>query len=79
MVESPSYEMKAVEQSGDSGAANFFIHKVPISKFFNEQSRRKFHVRTSEGILLVDSAEKEYEADVYFWANGGYRHEPVDY
>lgn len=74
-----SYGMEVIEQSGDSGAANFFIHKVQISKFFNEQSRRKFHVQTSEGILLIDSAENEYEADVYFWADGGYQHQPVDY
>lgn len=75
----PSYEMRAVEQSQDSGAANFFIRKVQISKSFNGESRRKFQVQTSEGILLVDSGEKEYEAEVYFWANSPYQHEPVDY
>jgi hypothetical protein len=74
----PSYEMRAVD-SGDNGAANFFIHRVRISKFFDEQSRKKFQVHTSEGILLVDSAEKEYETDVYFWAKGSYQHQPVDY
>jgi hypothetical protein len=73
-----SYEMRAVD-SGDSGAANFFIHRVRISKFFDEQSRKKFQAHTREGILLVDSAEKEYEADVYFWSGGSYRHQPVDY
>jgi hypothetical protein len=46
---------------------------------FDEQSRRKFQVQANEGILLVDSAENEYEADVYFGANGRYQHEPVDY
>jgi hypothetical protein len=74
----PSYEMRAAD-SGDSGAANFFIHKVRISKFFDEPSRRKFQVQMSEGILLADAAEKEYEADVYFWSNGSYQHQPVDY
>jgi len=39
----------------------------------------KFQVKASEIILLVDSAENEYETDVYFLAKGGYRHEPVDY
>jgi hypothetical protein len=74
----PSYEMRAAD-SGDSGAANFFIHKVRISKFFDEPSRRKFQVQMSEGILLADAAEKEYETDVYFWSNGSYQHQPVDY
>jgi hypothetical protein len=73
-----SYEMRAID-SGDSGAANFFIHRVRISKFFDEPSRRKFQVQTSEGILFVDAAEKEYETDVYFWSNGSYQHQPVDY
>jgi hypothetical protein len=73
-----SYEMRAAD-SDDNGAANFFIHTVQISKFFDEPSRRKFQVQTSEGILLVDAAEKEYEADVYFWSNGSYQHQPVDY
>jgi hypothetical protein len=27
----------------------------------------------------VDAAENEYETDVYFWANGAYQHQPVDY
>jgi hypothetical protein len=74
----PSYEMRAAD-SGDSGAANFFIHKVRISKFFDEPSRRKFQAQMSEGILLADAAEKEYETDVYFWSNGSYQHQPVDY
>jgi hypothetical protein len=75
----PSYEMMAVEQSGKSGAANFFIHTIPISKFFDEQSRKKFQVSTIEGILLADAAEKEYETDVYFWSNGSFQHQPIDY
>ncbi len=75
----PSYNMRLVEQSDDGGAANFFIHGIRISKFFDQQSRRKFQVRAREGILLVDSAETEYEADVYFWVDGSYKHQPVDY
>ena len=27
---------------------------------------------------MTDSAEQEYEADIYFWSNGRYRQEPVD-
>ena len=68
-----------VADSGDSGATNFFIHTTPISKFFDEPSRKKFQAHTVDGILLVDSAENEYGVEVYFWSGGQYRHEPIDY
>jgi hypothetical protein len=74
----PSFEMRSPD-TGDSGAANFFIRKMRISKFFDESSRRKFQMQTSEGILLADAAEKEYETEIYFWSNGNYQHQPVDY
>jgi hypothetical protein len=73
-----SYEMRTVD-SGGSGAANHFIHRTPISKFFDWPSREKFQVHTVDGILLVDSAENEYGVEVYFWSGGRYRHEPIDY
>ncbi len=73
-----SYEVNVVAQA-DSGARNLFIHKVPISRFFDDSSRRKFQAHANDGILLIDSGENEYDAEVYFWTNGGYRHEPVDY
>lgn len=74
----PSYEMRSLD-SGESGASNFFIHTVPMSKFFDDKSRKTFRAYTSEGILLVDAAEQEYEVNVYFWANGTYQHQPIDY
>lgn len=74
----PSYEMRTAD-SGESGAANYFIHRTPISKFFDEPSRKKFQAHTVDGILLVDSAENEYGVEVYFWSGGHYRHEPIDY
>lgn len=73
-----AYEMRSLD-SGDNEAPNFFIHTVPMSKFFDDESRRKFQAYTSDGILLVDAAGQEYEVDVYFWANGTYRHQPIDY
>jgi hypothetical protein len=75
----PSYEVTVVEQWDGGGAANYFIHRVRISKFFDAQSRKRFQAQTIEGILFADSAEKEYEIDVYFWSNGSYKHEWVDY
>jgi hypothetical protein len=74
----PIYETTVVEKSDDQRASNYFIRKVPISSYFNEESKRKFQVRASEAIEMVDSAEQEYEADIYFWSNGRFRREPVD-
>jgi hypothetical protein len=78
-VENSAYEELIVEKSDDHGASNFFIQKVPVSKFFDETSKKKFQVQTTEAILMIDSAENEYEADVYFWANNKFQQEPVDY
>jgi hypothetical protein len=75
----PSYEMRVVDQWDNGGAANYFVHSTRISKFFDEQSRNRFHAHTSEGILLVDSAENEYGVEVYFWSGSSYRHAPIDY
>lgn len=75
-----SYETTVVEKSHDHGASNYFIRGVPISDFFSEESKRKFQVRAAEAIVMVDSAEQEYEADIYFfWSNGRFRQEPIDY
>ena len=73
-----SYEATVVERSNDNIPSNYFIRKAPISRFFNEESRRKFQVQATEAILMVDAAEQEYEADIYFWSNGRFRREPVD-
>jgi hypothetical protein len=75
----PLYESTVVEKSDDPGASNFFIRKVLVSEFFSEDSKKKFQVQAAEAILMVDSAEQEYEADVYFWSNDRYRQERVDY
>lgn len=73
-----SYEATVVERSNDNVPSNYFIRKAPMSRFFNEESKRKFQVQATEAILMVDSAEQEYEADIYFWSNGRFRREPVD-
>jgi hypothetical protein len=75
----PVYETRLVEKLDQNGAANYFIHRTSISKFFDEPSRKKFQAHTEDGILLVDSAENEYGVEVYFWPGGRYRHEPIDY
>ncbi len=75
----PAYDMRLVDLSDSSGASYYFIHTVQVRKFFNEVSRRKFGVQSSECILFVGSGQEGYEADVYFWTNGNYQHQPVDY
>ena len=73
-----SYESTVLDQS-ERGGTNLFIHNVPIRKLFDVKSRKQFQVNTNEGILLVASGDNEYEANVYFWTSGSYRHEAVDY
>jgi len=73
------YEPGLVDKLDDKGAENYFLHTVAIHKFFDEASRKKFQAHMPEGVLLIDSAEKEYEANVHIWSGGRYRHEPVDY
>jgi hypothetical protein len=75
----PAYETRLVAKLDQNGAANYFIHRTPINKFFDEQSRKKFQAYTVDGILLIDSAENEYGVEVYFWSGGRYQHEPIDY
>jgi hypothetical protein len=74
-----TYETKLVDKLDQNGASNYFIRRTAISKFFDEPSRKKFQAHTSDGILLVDSAANEYGVEVYFWSDGHYRHEPIDY
>jgi len=74
----PSYEPTVVEQFDDHGASNYFVRKVPISDFFSVESKKKFQVQATEAIEMIDSAEQEYGAGIYFWSNGRFRHEPVD-
>jgi hypothetical protein len=73
------YEVREVGSLDQNGASNYFIHRAPIGKFFDEASRKKFQAHTMDGILLVDSAENEYGVEVYFWSGGRYRYAPIDY
>ena len=73
-----SYEPTVVEQSDRNGSSNCFIRKVTISEFFDAKSKKKFQVRAADAILMLDSAEREYEADIYFWSIGEFQQEPVD-
>jgi len=73
------YEARILDKLDENGAANYFLRKAPISKFFSEESKKRFRAHTVDIILLFDSAEKEYEVDVYYWSEGRYRHDPVDY
>lgn len=77
-LETP-FEMAVVEESADGTARNLFIRRVPIVKFFDAKSRKRFRVSGDDGILLVDAGESEYETDVYFWTAEGYKYQPVDY
>ena len=73
------YEAKLLDKSDEAGAANYFVRGTPIGKFFDQPSKKRFNAHASDVILLFDSAEKEYEVDVYYWSESHYRHDPVDY
>jgi hypothetical protein len=73
------YVVRVIDKLDQKGAANYFIHRASISKFFDAPSRKKFGAHAVDGILLVDSAENEYGVEIYFWSGGRYRHEPIDY
>lgn len=73
------YEAKLLDKLDEAGAANYFLRGMPIGKFFDQASKKRFNAHTSDVILLFDSAEKEYEVDVYYWSEGRYKRDPVDY
>jgi len=70
--------LTVVESSDGPGAANGFVRTVALTKVFSADWRRKLNVAGPEGILFVDAGLDEYEADVYFWSEGKYHHEPID-
>jgi hypothetical protein len=74
-----TYTPDFIERSDQGGSSQYFIHEVQIDKVFSAKWVGKLHVKAREGFLFVDAAESEYQADVYFWADGQYRHEPIDY
>jgi hypothetical protein len=73
------FQLTTVEEWNGGGARNYFLVAEPISKWFDRAWMRRLHVQAPQGILFVDSAKKEFEADLYFWADGRFRHEWVDY
>jgi hypothetical protein len=73
------YEARILDKLDESGAANYFLRGVPIGKFFDEASKKRFHAHSADVILLFDSAEKEYGVVVYYWSENHYRNDPVDY
>lgn len=74
-----SYQLMLVERSDAAEARNFFVRRIQIGDVFNQQWIKRLGVGAKEGLLLVDAGEQEYEADIYYWAQGRYQHEPIDY
>ena len=70
--------LETVDQWEGGGAANYFIRSVRIAKVFSSEWVRKLRVGAKDGVMSVEAAEDEYGVDVYFWANGQYRNEPID-
>jgi hypothetical protein len=74
-----SYVPQLIEQWDKGGSSHYFVHTIQLDKVFSPTWVRKLHVKVSQGVLFVDAAESEYGAEVYFWADGKYRHESIDY
>ncbi|MGA2156111.1 MAG: hypothetical protein ABSH37_17005 [Bryobacteraceae bacterium] len=72
------YQERVVEQWDGGGAGTYFIRKLAIRQVFSTEWIRRLHVAATDGVLLVDSGTAEYGAEVYFWADHDYKHEPVD-
>jgi hypothetical protein len=69
---------ETADQWDNGGAANYYIRPVHIAKVFSSEWVRKLKVAAKDGVMSVEAAENEYGVDIYFWANGQYRHEPID-
>jgi hypothetical protein len=74
-----SYQLMLAERSDAAEAGNFFVRGIQIGDFFNHQWIKRLGVGAKDGVLLVDAGEQEYEADVYYWTQSRYQHQPVDY
>jgi hypothetical protein len=74
----PAYRMTVLDESPED-AHDIFIRREDVGKFFDRQSIIKFRVDANELILFADAGVKNYETDVYFWGNGSFQHQPVDY
>ena len=73
------YRLREAEASKSADPANFFVHDVPVSRFFDLNAQRKFNIRFPDGIVLVDSGRNENESDIFFLSGGAYHSQPVDY
>ncbi len=71
--------LETADQRDNGAAANYYIRRVHIAKVFSAEWVRKLKVAAKDGVMSVEAAENEYGVDVYFWANGQYRHEPIDH
>jgi hypothetical protein len=67
-----------VEASDDQDSSNYFLHGVLTSRYFSREKAKKFRPQAKDSFLVIDSAEQEYGADLYFWTEGHFRTEPVD-
>ena len=74
--ESGTFE--TVDQWDKGGAGNCFIRRVRLAKVFGAEWVKKLNIAAKDGVMSVEATEDEYGIEVYFWANGQYRHEPLD-
>ncbi len=74
-----AYAMESIDVSSTERAAPYlFIRKVQLSKTYDLRSRRRFHIRAADGIMLVAAGRNEYEVDIFYWSNGKFQYSAID-
>ena len=69
---------EVIESWDGEGSSNYFLQKVRTADYFSREKAKKFQPQSKDSFLLIDSAEHEYGADLYFWTGGRFRNDPVD-
>lgn len=79
-VDAPrKFNLAVIEEGKGRGASNYFLHTERVKKWFNSDWIRTLHVKAEDGVLFVDAGSNEFEAGLYFWADGRFQHDSVDY
>lgn len=78
-ISASNYDLEILEQSDNAKPGSYFIRSVKVADFFDERSMKQFQPETGDCILMIDAAEDEYGAELFYRANGRYRSDFIDY
>jgi hypothetical protein len=72
------YGFKMLEQ-GAVNASAFFIHTIAVDRVFDSDTRKKFRLKSNDGILLAFVDDKVPTQNVFFWTGDSYDHSQVNF